>query len=268
MSTRPRARADPRRPVLRHDRLGTALGGRLSPADRGRAGCSCRGHRRDPRVGRGHREHLLEHRPDVRAAVVARAAARARLARSGAAVGAGRRCDGARGGAASGRRSRDPANRDFDDHLAGLEIMLAADRFSPEADDERARSCAPDIRQAHAPRRAAVARRARRHAGRLCARRAEPGRSVPRRRRDASRGTRSRVLPRPRAGALGRGHEARPAGSRGAGAATDRRHRFCGGSDSSRPPRFTRSARPPSKAECPDAKGAPAVPGLPASSCR
>ena len=45
----------------------------------------------------------------------------------------------------------------FDDHLAGLEIMLAADAFSQEAAArERARGAA-DVREAHAPRRAAVA---------------------------------------------------------------------------------------------------------------
>ena len=65
-------RADRRRAVLRHDRLGAALGRRLPPANRGRSGGRRRGHRRDPRPRRGHRAHLLERRLDGRAAVVAR----------------------------------------------------------------------------------------------------------------------------------------------------------------------------------------------------
>ena len=238
-----RRRADRRRPVLRHDRLGAALGRRLPPAIRGRSGC--RGaatgeilglvgdiERTFWNVGSTAEPPSLPERlralgwrdpePPWDPVVAAMVLAEEPPAADGVEV---RRIE------------------TFDDHLAGLEIMLASDAFSQEA---MARERA-EARQTFERRMRrgglqwlAVARR---RAGRVRDRRSEPGRPVPRRRRHAPRGAGPRVLSGSRPGALGRGGGARPARASRCRRSTDRPLRSCGGSDSSRPPPFTRSGR-------------------------
>ena len=133
-------------------------------------------------------------------------------------MGSGRRSDGARGGAADVGRCRDQAHRDVRrpprrprDH-ARCRCVLAG------GDGARAGGGASDLRAAHAPWQPAMARHRRWATGRVRDRRAEPGRAVPCRRRNAPRGAGPRVLSGSRPGTLGRGRGARPAGARGAGA--------------------------------------------------
>ena len=106
----------------------------------------------------------------------------------------------------------------FEDHLAGLEIMLAADSFSPAAVASERDAGAPDVREAHAPRRAAMARCRRRHPGSVRHRRSVPGGAVSRGWCNASRGAGPRVLSRSRPGSLAGGDVARPPGARRPGA--------------------------------------------------
>ena len=165
MSIRPRAPGGSSTTVLRHDRLGNGAG-------RPSAACGSRTSRPSRRrTGEilglvGDIERTFWNIGPTSEPPCCRTPARARLARSRAALGAGRRCDGAGGGAAAADESTVRRIVTFDDHLAGLEIMLAADSFSPER-RRVSGPTQPDIREAHAPRRAGVARRARRRAGRL-----------------------------------------------------------------------------------------------------
>ena len=159
---------------------------------------------RDPRPRRRHRAHRLEHR------VVGRPSALPDRLRRSVSVIPSRR------GSRSPQRWCSPTSRradgveirrieTFDDHLAGLEIMLAGGFVLARGDGSRAGAGAADVRPAHAAWRAAVARSRRRDAGCVRHRGSEPGRPVPRRRCDPSRGAGAWLLPRSRPCALGRG---------------------------------------------------------------
>jgi hypothetical protein len=89
----------------------------------------------------------------------------------------------------------------LDEHLAGLEIMLASATWSDAA--------AAADRAPAATRRSAMARVPRKQARRLCCSRPRPGRALSRRRIDTARGARTRLLSRTRPCALGRGDPAR-----------------------------------------------------------
>ena len=185
--------------------------------------------------------------------------------------GTGRRSDGARRSAArsptvstTGRKSRpstihSPASRSCWPRIA----------FSLEADGERAGAGAADVRQAHAPGRAAMARRRSTSTpvAFAIADRSPVGLYLVGR-GDALRGAGSRALPRLSCGRAGtRQRTSACPGSR-CRRNTDRRHRFCGGSDSSDghdPHAHVTGHSRMSSAP----RGAPAVPGLPRfASCR
>ena len=228
-----------RRAVLRRDRLRATLGRRLSPAARRRAGCSDDGDRRDPRPRRRHRRHRLEHRASARPAALPD-----RLREVGfrdpeppwePVV------------AAMVLATEPPIADDveirrietFDDHLAGLAIMLAADSLDPRRWQ----------RSGHwRGRRSTAACGAVGCSGSL----SSTGRRCRSRWRSGARQACSlqAVPPCPRRGGVvatghsyGRGGtRPRSSGFRGSRCrrSTDRRLRSCAGSDSSRLPRSTR----------------------------
>ena len=237
-----RRRADPRRPVLRHDRLGAALGRRLPPAIRGRSGGG--GAATDEILGLvGDIERTLwnvgssaeppslperlralgwrDPEPPWDPVVAAMVLAEEPPASDGVEI---RRIE------------------TFDDHLAGLEIMLASDAFSQEV---MARSGRRRVRPSSGARAAAA-----------CS--GSPSSMTSRSRSRSPIGARSacsspaaqRSPRRAVAGAIGLSSGragTRPWRSACPGSrcrrSTNRRFRSCGGSASSRPPPFTRSGR-------------------------